>query len=159
MSLKKIQQVKKDKGFKICDLFVYGAILLIVAVLFIVIFTTKDTSPLSGVKIYVDNVSVFEYDFTKNEYSIPQTQTQVEVSEANENGQGVLTVTVFAGGGKNVVKINKAEFKVWVSEADCGKADCVYTPAITDNSGIIFCSPHRLRIVPFNFQPDDIIII
>ena len=45
MSLKKIEQVKKDKGFRLFDLIIYGVIVLTVAVLFIVIFTTRDTDP------------------------------------------------------------------------------------------------------------------
>jgi len=44
MSLKKIQQVKKDKGFKIFDLIIYGIIILTVAVLFIAIFATRNTN-------------------------------------------------------------------------------------------------------------------
>ena len=42
MSLKKVEQVKADKGFKIWDLIIYGVIAVTVAVLFIVIFATKD---------------------------------------------------------------------------------------------------------------------
>ena len=48
MSLKKVEAVKKEKGFKILDLIVYGIILAIVVVLFIVVFATKNTDALSG---------------------------------------------------------------------------------------------------------------
>ena len=51
MSLKKVRQTKADKGFKIWDLIVYGAIIALAVVLFIVVFTTRDTSPLSGIRI------------------------------------------------------------------------------------------------------------
>ena len=53
MSLKKIEQVKKDKGFKLFDLIIYGVVAVLVAVLFIVVFTTRDASPLTGVRIYL----------------------------------------------------------------------------------------------------------
>ena len=43
MSLKKIEQVKKDRGFKIFDLIVYGAVIVAVIVSFVVIFTTKNS--------------------------------------------------------------------------------------------------------------------
>ena len=63
MSLKKIEQVKKDKGFKIFDLIIYGVIIITVAVLFIVVFTTRNTDPLTGIKVYVNSEIVFEYEF------------------------------------------------------------------------------------------------
>ena len=34
MSLKKVAQVKNDKGFKIWDLIIYGAVILLAAALF-----------------------------------------------------------------------------------------------------------------------------
>ena len=50
MSLKKIEQVKADKGFKIFDLIVYAVIIVSVAVAFTVLFTVRDDSPLSGIR-------------------------------------------------------------------------------------------------------------
>ena len=43
MSLKKIEQVKRDRGFKIPDLIVYGAVIVAVIVSFVVIFTTTNS--------------------------------------------------------------------------------------------------------------------
>ena len=63
MSLKKIEQVKADKGFKIWDLVIYGVVLALTAVLFVVIFTTRNTDPLTGVEITVRGEIVFEYEF------------------------------------------------------------------------------------------------
>ncbi len=68
MSLKKVSQVKADKGFKIWDLIVYGAIVIIIAVIFIAVFVTKDAGPLKGIRIYSAENLVFEYDFTSGEY-------------------------------------------------------------------------------------------
>ena len=63
MSLKKVTQVKADKGFKLPDLIIYCALLVLVAVTFIVVFTTRDDSPLKGIRIYVKSEIVYEYDF------------------------------------------------------------------------------------------------
>ena len=52
MSLKKIEQVKRDRGFKIPDLIVYGAVIVAVIVSFVVIFTTKNSDPLTGIRVY-----------------------------------------------------------------------------------------------------------
>jgi len=148
MSLKKVTQVKADKGFKIWDLVVYGAVLIIIAAIFLAVFLTKDESPLKGVRIYVQDTAVFEYDFQSGEYK----NAESVAVEKEENG---LKITVSAGGGYNVVFIDLKEKSVKVTEADCGKRDCVYTAAITDNGGMIYCSPHKLRILPFDFEADD----
>lgn len=150
MSLNKVTEVKADKGFKIRDLAVYGAVILIIAVIFIAVFVTRDTSPLKGVKIYTDEVLVFEYNFTNGEYKNSSLET-VTVTPAENS----LKIKITANGGYNVVEINTKERTVKVTEADCGKRDCVYTAAITNSSGMIYCSPHKLRILPYDFEADD----
>ena len=150
MSLKKVTEAKPDKGFKIRDLAVYGAVILIIAVIFIAVFVTRDTSPLKGVKIYTDEVLVFEYNFTNGEYKNSSLET-VTVTPAENS----LKIKITANGGYNVVEINIKERAVKVTEADCGKRDCVYTAAITNSSGMIYCSPHKLRILPYDFEADD----
>ncbi|MDE5729708.1 MAG: NusG domain II-containing protein [Clostridia bacterium] len=197
MSLKKVTQVKADKGFKIWDLIIYGAVALIIAVIFTAVFVTRDASPLKGVKIYTDEVLVFEYNFTDGEYKNYSPQTVVIIEKplavqsvgshvilhdpsviqskdpvvilhdppvilrlAEESpAENSLKIKVTANGGYNVIEIDKAERSVKVTEADCGKRDCVYTAAITDNSGMIYCSPHKLRILPYDFDSGDNIII
>lgn len=151
MSLKKVEQVKADKGFKIWDLIIYGAIAVLVAVLFIVIFATKDESPLTGVRVFVEGQSVFEYEFGGEPvYSEAVTKENVE-----EDDKG-LTVTVnSAGGGVNVIYIDKTAKTVKVTEANCNGKQCVYFPAIDDNSKLIYCNPHGLRIEPLLRNYDD----
>lgn len=149
MSLKKVEAVKKDKGFKIFDLIVYGVIIALAVILFVVVFTTKDTSALSGVRIYSKGEAVFEYNFGTFEYKKLSDSVTVEVEEAD----GAVTVKVITSDGYNTIRIDKSG-KVKVTEADCKNKDCMYIPEITDNSGIIYCSPHGLRVVPYNFDPD-----
>ncbi len=152
MSLKKIQQVKKDRGFKIADLIVYGAILLLVAATFLAVFIPRDNSPLAGVRACVGSKVLFEYDFEKGEYS--SFSADVTVS-----GGEVLSVRIEVNGGYNVLEINKSKRTAKIVEADCRGKDCVHTPAISDNSGIIYCSPHGLKIVPFGLKEDNTVII
>lgn len=159
MSLKKVTEVKADKGFKIRDLAVYGAVILIIAVIFIAVFVTRDTSPLKGVKIYTDEVLVFEYNFTNGEYKNYAPQSVILSDSEESSAENSLKIKITANGGYNVVEINTKERAVKVTEADCGKRDCVYTAAITNSSGMIYCSPHKLRILPYDFEADDNIII
>lgn len=102
MSLKKIEQTKKDRWFRIFDLIIYGVIIISVAVLFIVMFTTQDKSKLTGVKILLKSETVFEYEFGKE---CRKLSDKVEVKE-----EGVsLTVTVRDGDNFNEVYIDTAK--------------------------------------------------
>ncbi|MBD5632420.1 MAG: hypothetical protein HDP34_04245 [Clostridia bacterium] len=151
MSLKKVDEVKKDRGFKLFDLIIYGIVVLIVAVLFIVIFTTKNTDPLTGISIYRNAELVFEYEFGgKPEYS--------DMVEVQEDDKG-LTVTVNADGEINVIYIDKSAKTVKMQDANCKGKDCLYFSAIDDNNKIIYCNPHRLRIEPLISDYDSPIII
>lgn len=152
MSLKKVQQVKADRGFKIFDLIVYGAIALLVAALFIAVFASRDTSPVEGIRVYAGGTAVFEYDFGKGSYTVLGESVTVTDGE-------VLTVKIDTAGGCNVLEINKAERTAKMAEADCRGQDCVHTPAIKDNSGIIYCSPHGIKIVPFGHEEDDTVLM
>lgn len=146
MSVKKIDEIKSDRGFKVRDLFIYGAIFLLALVIFITAFATADKSPLSGVRVYVRDDVVFEYGFENGRYKVYDTDS---VSVANSGD--ALEVTVNCGGGFNRIKLYKSG-RVSVTEADCYSQTCVKTPDITDSSSFIFCSPHRLRVVPYNFS-------
>lgn len=147
MSLKKVTQVKKDRGFKIFDLIVYGAVILLVAVLFIVWFTVSDRTPLSVVRVCVDDRAVFEYDFENDQY---KNLDEKIVNVDDKENILILTVTPHEG-EENVIEINKSG-SVTVTEANCYGKDCKYMPDIKDNSGIIYCSPHKLRIEPLNYE-------
>lgn len=150
MSLRKVEEAKGDRGFRKWDLPVYGILVLLIAVMFIAVFATRDRSPLSGVRVYIDNVAVFEYNFQTGEYEI-LADGGVEIAEEDDER---LLARFSYGGGYNLVEVNRSGW-VTVTDADCGTRDCVYMPAIQDNSGIIYCSPHRLKIVPYDFDPDD----
>ena len=156
MSLKKVESVKADKGFKLPDLIVYGVIILLVAVLFIAVFATRNTDPFQGVKVYVNQQAVMSYDFNKGGLKgleVTAKDGSVEVPESVTDS--VFTVKVNVGDGYNVIRIDQSARSVKIIEANCGTRDCVHTRAVENNNGIIFCSPHRLRIIPFNFEVED----
>ena len=156
MSLKKVAEVKKDRGFKIWDLTIYGTVLLLAAALFIAVFATRNTDPLSGVRISVrDGVFseykvVFEYGFG-GEPNILDTEA-VET----EDKDGILKVTVKTGAhGYNIIEIDKKARTATVTDANCKSRRCVYTPAITDNNRDIHGDTHGLKVEPFSFNIDN----
>lgn len=151
MSLKKIEQVKKSGGFKIWDLIVYGVIAAIIVVVFIAVFSTRDTASLNGIKVTVQGNDVFKYNFESKEIDYIDENT---VTVLSEDGN-VIEVKVECGGGYNVITVNK-DGSVKMKEADCSKfhPDCVYMAEIKDNSGFIYCMPHGLRIESYKFEPN-----
>ena len=150
MSLKKIEQVKADKGFRIWDLIIYGTIIVLVIILFIVVFTTRDNSSLTGIRITVKAQVVFEYEFCE----IPEFTDGVTIEE-DEKG---ITVTIISEKDKNVVFIDKIKKTVKMVEANCKGRQCIYFAAMDDNSDFIYCSPHGLKVEPLHKDLDNPVI-
>ena len=119
----------------------YGAILALVAVLFIILFTTGDHSPLTGVRIYVKGEVAFEYEFGN------APKTLLEGVETKEDNEGI-TVTIRAGNDYNIVYIDKYAKTVKMKDANCNGKDCLYFPKMDNNSKFIYCSPHGVKVEP-----------
>ena len=141
MSLKKIEQVKKDRGFKLFDIIIYGAVILIVAVLFIVIFTTRNTDPLTGVRVTFKAQIVFEYDFDSG---IKTMSDKVEIKE-DDNG---ITLTIRSDNDYNIIYINKDKKTVKMKDANCKGEHCLYFGEMKNNSSFISCEPHGVKVEP-----------
>ena len=146
MSLKKVEQVKVDKGFKIWDLLIYGLVAVIVAVLFIVVFATRDESPLTGVRVFVQGEVVFEYEFDGD----PVYSATVTAENVKEDEKGITVTVNTENGGKNVIYIDKSARTAKMLDANCSGKQCAYFPAINDNNKLIYCNPHGLRIEPLS---------
>lgn len=145
MSLEKVKQVKADKPFKPADLIVYGVVLLLAAALAAAVYLAPSGGKPQGITVTVGDETVFDYDFSKNE--------AVKISGCCEVEYGdKITVKITAGGGYNVIEIDRLNRSVKVTDADCRSRECVFTAAITDNRGVIYCSPHRMRIQPYGFR-------
>ena len=150
MSLKKVEQVKKDKGFRLFDFIIYGVILAIVAITFIVVFTTRNDDPLTGVKVYVNAEEVFTYEFGGEPvYSESDTVT------VEEDNKGITVTIRTANDGLNIVYINKSAKTVKMTEANCKGKQCVYFPEMSKNTNFIYCSPHGVKIEPLTTNYGD----
>ena len=141
MALKKIEQVKEDRGFKLFDIIIYGAVLVLVAVLFIVVFTTRNTNPLTGVKVTYRAEVVFEYEFGGG------IKTLSEQVELEEDGEGI-TLTIRTQDDYNVIYIDKTKKTVKMKDANCKGRRCLYFAEIKNNSGYIICEAHAIRVEP-----------
>ena len=158
MSLKKVEQVKKDRFFKIWDVLIYAVVALVIAALFLTVFLTRDTSALTGVEGYYNNSLAFSYDFEKQSLNIVLTANVRET----EGEEGTVTLIFCEDGGSfdemrgyNIIVIDRSARTVKVTQTDCSnREDCVHTPAIQDSSGSIVCTPHRLRIIASDYASD-----
>jgi hypothetical protein len=153
MSVKKVQQVRSDKWFKFLDLFVYAALAVVIVVLFIVFVFTKDTTPLKGINVYLNNEIIFVYSFKDDEYTINSPQNVEIISEDDSQ----LCIKIVSGknyADYNDIVINKEEAWVNITAANCStRKDCVYTPKITNSASLpITCNPHGLKILPFGYE-------
>ena len=159
MSFKKIEQIKKGKWFRVWDLIVYGIIAVILIALFLAVFLTRDSSPASGIRITYAGETVFEYDYSEDKYNVLAAD-RIEIT--SDSGEKLEVTFHPKGGGYNKVVIDKKKRSASVTGADCSlRKDCAYSPAISDNSAIICCPPHKMTVEPLKrvITDDDNIII
>lgn len=148
MSVKSIKTVREGRVFRPADLFVYGALLIIILALFAAFVFSRSTAPLST--LYVD---------VGGERVLAWTATGTDVAEAwrgrvdEESADGVTRVTVYIDEARtrfNVIEF--AESRAEITNANCSaRKDCAHTAAIVDNGGVIICVPHQLKI----YSPGD----
>ncbi|MGN0813332.1 MAG: NusG domain II-containing protein [Candidatus Coproplasma sp.] len=156
MSYKKIEQIKKTKYFKFWDFLVYGIILLVIAALFLVVFLTGDKTSANGFIIRQANKVVFTYYFDTDKYEYSMTDGRIVIDSEDESSLN-LTVYTQDKSGYNKVKVDKINNSVKVEDANCSllRKDCVYTPALKDNSSYISCLPHEMYIEPLLKRVDN----
>lgn len=161
MSLKKVEQVKDNKPFKIWDLAIYIAVLVIAAALFITFYFTRDRGELTGISVLYDSVEIFNYDFEADIYEVKDESHIIIISEDGEGLSLRFVVNVEnTEVDYNDIFIDKTAVSVTVTEADCSShKDCCYMSDITDDSMEIYCTPHKLRITAANFKPSGTDII
>ncbi len=152
MSFKKVEEVKRDRAFKPLDLIIYSAVAVILVAVFLSVFLTKSDKPFSGIEVYSGGELKYTYAFDGGG-NISGEGVEEEITD------GIVSVRVTCVKGYNVIKIDVAARSVRVEEADCKGKDCVYTPAIVDSDGVIYCSPHGLKIIPLGRGDDGTIIV
>ena len=154
MSLKKIEQVKAGKWFKIWDLLVYGLLVGVIVALVLAFAFVGKGGKLDGITISYKGEQVFTYSFTESKYEI----IKADNIEVKDDGDECLTLTFYTEGksGYNAIEINKKEKSVKVTASDCSThKDCVYTPALSGSRSVpILCTPHALSISPLTIYDD-----
>ena len=157
MSLKKVNQVKKDRFFKIWDILIYGIVAVVIVALFLAVTLTQDTGALTGINIYYQDALAFTYDFDEDEYDI-RLKNNIRVEAENSDH---ITLIFCENGGSfdgptdyNIIEIDKRERTVQVTDADCSNRGCVYSQPLGETSRPIMCPTHNLRIEPSGYIDD-----
>lgn len=154
MSLKKIEQVKTGKWFKIWDLIVYGLLIGTIVALILIFALAGKGKVLDGITVSYKGEQVFTYSFTEGTYEI----AKAENLEVDKDVDDELILTFYTDGkaGYNRIVIDKKNKRVKVTESDCSThKDCVHTPALSGTRSVpILCTPHALAIAPLVYYDD-----
>lgn len=138
-------KTKNRKPFERGDIFLYSSVLILIIILLcvFVIFPKQEDS--AGFKVYKGESLVLTYTYEKELTISPTWQNKVTYN------QNDCTITIFLDGGEfNRLIINESNNSVKMIESTCSESkDCVHSPAIS-YSGIIYCAPHDLKVLPLN---------
>lgn len=151
-----VLNAKRDKPFKLGDLGVYLAVVLLVAVLFVVFLSDDDTAQLETIKVidlqngetlYTYNVKQGKQTFNYDSFN------GWTIERVSQDSDGIcLKFSREINGERrfNTVLINlDKQVSVEMIDSACGyHQDCVRVfSALTRPNGVIVCSPNRLKIV------------
>ncbi len=147
MSIRKIEQVKEGRFFRLTDLIIYGVIIVITAALFLMYFLSRDNSAADGFTIRYGDKTVFTYYYDKDGYDRIEYPEYIEIT--SDDGD-MLCLTFYTEGkkGYNKITVNKKERTAFVQEADCTRKDCVHSAPLQGNSAVISCLSHNMHIEP-----------
>ena len=147
MKKDKIKGLVNNKPFNKFDFIALLCVLIFILSLFIsfVFFSSHDST--KGFIIQIENVNVFTYNYSTNEYSVgSEYDSLIEVDLDSQ------TITIYADLTKqhyNKLKYDAKNKNVKMVDSNCSSSkDCVYMPEISDNLGIIYCAPRKIKILP-----------
>lgn len=145
MSISNIKNEKNNKAFKKADLLLYGIIIMVVAILFIVFVFVNNDEGLSGIEVYISDELVLAYDFSSDEFDYDNNSETIVIKNVADG----YRVTLYEDEDKdhyNIILIDAKNKKITVEDANCSSSkDCMYM-SIEKASDLIVCVPHNLII-------------
>lgn len=146
---------RSDKPFKIADIGIYIAVLLLIAVLFEAFVVGGQTSEKWTTVQVVDmetGEQLFFFNRARDEYTFNEQNSSgwtAEISQTDSGLQVTLSRQIDGETHYNTFVISYGDNSVGMTDALCGyHRDCVNSfGAVTNLGGVIVCSPNRLKIV------------
>ena len=155
MKRKDLNSIKLSKPFMKGDLMIYSLLLLLVVALFFAFVIFPKNTVAKGFLVYKNDNTVLSYSFDTNTLIVSEDFKHLVEKSDTKNG---FTLTVYTDKnhvGFNMLMVDTQSKSVKVIDSTCSLSkDCVSFPALTDK-GLIYCSPHGLKISPLNFTPSD----
>ena len=144
------EKIKRSKPFEKSDIFIYSALAIAIAILFVLFVIVPAIKPTNGFAVYKDGQTVLTYSLDEKKLEVlPEFISLVDVKE-NENG---ITITIYDNADKlgyNVIFIDKKSNTAKVTKSNCSSSkECVHSPAIS-NTGAIYCAPRGIKISPIS---------
>ena len=146
MSIAKIKQEKENKIFKRWDILVYAIILVVIAVLFLTVFLTKDKSEIEGFKVSIDGSIVYTYNFdTKEEFIVDKN---IQILERTDSNIKIRVHLSDLQSDYNILNVNLQDREIEVLDTDCSVSKDCMSMKIKSMSDTIICVPHKLIVEP-----------
>lgn len=142
----------KFKPFRPLDIVVYSVVLLLVFLLFLFFIILPKTDATKGFTISLDGQKILEFEFDKGITKTHEFIGKIETIE--KDNETIIKVFVNSDYTEfNEIKVSLLDKTVDVIESNCSsRKDCVHSPKIDENGGIIACMPHGLKIVSFGSE-------
>lgn len=145
--MKYARLVRGGKFFRLADLLVYGAAVLLIGALFLAAALIGGGQA-EGFRVEVNGETVYTYRFgAGGEVS---SEWAERVAEREEEGLLLVTVQVSEGEWNEIV-IDDGAKSAAMRDANCSRRkDCCAMQPVGEGGGVIVCIPHGLRILPLS---------
>lgn len=145
--MKYARLVRGGKFFRLADLLVYGAAVLLIGALFLAAALIGGGQA-EGFRVEVNGETVYTYRFgAGGEVS---SEWAERVTEREEEGLLLVTVQVSEGEWNEIV-IDDGAKSAAMRDANCSRRkDCCAMQPVGEGGGVIVCIPHGLRILPLS---------
>ena len=145
--MKYARLVRGGKFFRLADLLVYGAAVLLIGALFLAAALIGG-GQVEGFRVEVNGETVYTYRFgAGGEVS---SEWAERVTEREEEGLLLVTVQVSEGEWNGIV-IDDGAKSAAMRDANCSRRkDCCAMQPVGEGGGVIVCIPHGLRILPLS---------
>ena len=145
--MKYARLVRGGKFFRLADLLVYGAAVLLIGALFLAAALIGGGQA-EGFRVEVNGETVYTYRFgVGGEVS---SEWAERVAEREEEGLLLVTVQVSEGAWNELV-IDDGAKSAAMRDANCScRKDCCAMQPVDEGGGVIVCIPHGLRILPLS---------
>ena len=145
--MKYARLVRGGKFFRLADLLVYGAAVLLIGALFLAAALIGGGQA-EGFRVEVNGETVYTYRFgAGGEVS---SEWAERVTERDEEGLLLVTVQVSEGEWNEIV-IDDGAKSAAMRDANCSRRkDCCAMQPVGEGGGVIVCIPHGLRILPLS---------